>query len=122
LKENNLNNSSFKIKPQTTAGDIAKFLGKVYKKEIGDEQISEWLIEVLAKNRLNEGLPKYLPQTMQISHKTGEIFGFKHDAGIIFNKAGDYIIVVMSESNSPFGAEERTAQLSKAVYDYFNLP
>ncbi|MDO8515397.1 MAG: serine hydrolase [bacterium] len=122
LKENNLNNSSFKIKPQTTAGDIAKFLEKVYKKEIGDEQISEWLIEVLAKNRLNEGLPKYLPQTMQISHKTGEIFGFKHDAGIIFNQSGDYIIVVMSESNSPFGAEERIAQLSKAVYDYFNLP
>ncbi|MEK7127786.1 MAG: serine hydrolase [Patescibacteria group bacterium] len=122
LRENKLNNSSFKIKPQTTAADMAYYLQQIYKKQVGDEQISEWLLTVMAKNRLNEGLPKYLPQTMQISHKTGEIFGFKHDAGIVFTPAGDYIIVAMSESNSPFGAEERIAQLSKAVYDYFNLP
>lgn len=120
LRENKLNNSGFKIKPQTTAADMAYYLQQIYKKEVGDEQISEWLLAVMAKNRLNEGLPKYLPQTMQISHKTGEIFGFKHDAGIVFTPAGDYIIVAMSESNSPFGAEERIAQLSKAVYDYFS--
>lgn len=120
LRENKLNDSSFKIKPQTTAANMAFFFERIEKKEVGDEQISEWLLEVMAKNRLNEGLPKYLPQTMQISHKTGEIFGFKHDAGIVFTPAGDYIIVAMSESNSPFGAEERIAQLSKAVYDYFS--
>ena len=120
LDEFGLANSTFKIRPQTTAGDMAIFLEKLYKREIGDEQISEKLIEVMSRNKLNEGLPKYLPNKVTVAHKTGEIMTYKHDAGIVYAPAGDYLIVAMSDSLSTFGAEERIAQISRAVYDYFN--
>ena len=120
LDEFGLGDSTFKIKPQTTAADMAVFFEKLYKKEIGDEQISEKLIEVMSRNKLNEGLPKYLPHDLKVAHKTGEILSFKHDAGIVYAPTGDYIIVAMSNSWSTFGAEERIAQISRAVYDYFN--
>jgi beta-lactamase class A len=119
LDEFGLKNSTFKIKPQTTAADMEIFLEQLYNHKIGDELISEKLIEVMSRNKLNDGLPKYLPAGIKVAHKTGEIYGFKHDAGIVYTPNGDYLIVVMSESNSPFGAEERIAQVSRAVYDYF---
>ena len=77
------------------------------------------MIGILSENKLNEGLPKYLPAGTKIAHKTGEIEGYKHDAGIIFTPKGDYLIVVMSNTDSPYGAEERIAILSKAVFEYF---
>jgi beta-lactamase class A len=119
LREFGLQNSSFKTQPQTTAKDVSLFLEQLYNHRVGDELISEKLIEVMSRNKLNEGLPKYLPTGIKVAHKTGEIYGFKHDAGLVYTPNGDYLIVVMSESNSPFGAEERIAQVSRAVYDYF---
>ena len=109
----------FPVPPQTTALDMAKFFEKLYHGEIIDKENSTKMIGILSENKLNEGLPKYLPAGTKIAHKTGEIEGYKHDAGIIFTPKGDYLIVVMSNTDSPYGAEERIAILSKAVFEYF---
>ena len=65
-------------------------------------------------------LPKYLPQGTIVAHKTGEIGYSSHDGGIVFSPKADYIIVVFSKSDIPAAAEERIAQISKNVYEYFN--
>ncbi len=106
--------------PKTTASDIALFYEKLYKKELINEEYSQKMIDLLKKQELNDGLPKYLPKDTVIAHKTGDIGWFKHDGGIVFTPEGDYIIVVLSESSSPLGAQDRIAQISKGVYDYFN--
>jgi hypothetical protein len=43
-----------------------------------------------------------------------------HDAGIVFSQAGDYIIVLLSDSDNPSGAMEKEALVSKATYEYFS--
>ena len=109
--------------PKTTPYDIALFLEKLYKGELVDKESSEKMIELLKQQTLNDGIPKYLPANVSVAHKTGEIEWFKHDAGIVFSPpagGGDYIIVILSESSSPLGAQERIAQVSEAVYKYFN--
>ncbi len=110
--------------PTVTPFDVALFLEKLYKGEIASPEYSQEMIDLLKNQKLTDGLPKYLPgseqQPVVVANKTGEIGWFKHDGGIIFSGNGDYIVVVMSESNSPAGAQERIALLSKAVYDYFN--
>lgn len=78
------------------------------------------MIDILKKQTLNEKLPKYLPQGTLIAHKTGEIDYLSHDGGIVFSKKGDYVIVVMTEADSPSGVEERIAQISKNVFNYFD--
>ncbi len=105
--------------PKSTPSDIALFFEKLYKGKLANEQYTNQMIDLLKKQQLNDKLPKYLPQDAIIAHKTGEIDYFTHDAGIIFSDKGDYIIAIMSESDSPSGAEDRIAQVSKAVYDYF---
>lgn len=122
LKENGFTQSTVGTEgdaPTVTPYDIFLFLEKLYKGELAGEQYTKDMIDLLRKQKLNDGLPKYLPNTLQVAHKTGEIGWFKHDAGIVFTDKGDYIIIVMSESESPAGAQERIALLSKAVFDYF---
>lgn len=122
LKENGFNNSAVGTNgepPVSTASDIALFLEKLYKGELANEQYTQAMLDLLKKQQLNDGLPKYLPDGSIIAHKTGDIGWFKHDAGIIYTDKGDYIIVVMSKSDLPAGAQERIAQISKAVFEYF---
>ncbi len=123
LKEAGFNESTVGTQgapPTVTPFDVTLFLEKLYKGELASQEYSQEMIDLLKNQKLTDGLPKYLPDTSKVANKTGEIGWFKHDGGIVFSEKGDYIIVIMSESDSPAGAQERIALLSKAVYDYFN--
>jgi len=105
--------------PKSTAADIALFFEKLYNGQLVTLDDSRKMMELLGDQQLNDGLPKYLPDKSKVAHKTGDIDWFKHDAGIVFTEHGDYIIVILSESDSPSGSQEKIALVSKAVYDYF---
>ena len=77
------------------------------------------MIELLKKQQLNDRIPKYLPSGTFVAHKTGELGYYKHDAGIVFSEQDNYILVVLSKTDSPSSGAEEIAKLSKAVYDYF---
>jgi beta-lactamase class A len=119
LEANGMFDSKTGQPPKTTARDIALYFEKLYSNQLVSPRASDRMVEILKRQRLNDRIPKYLPKTVQVAHKTGELDQFKHDAGIVYAPFGDYIIVVLSESVSPAGAAERTAQLSKSVYEYF---
>lgn len=122
LKQNGFTESKVGIdgsSPTSTPYDIALFFEKLYKGELANKENTEKMIDLLKKQQLNDKLPKYLPQDAVVAHKTGEIGWFSHDAGIVYSPSGDYVIVVLSESQFPPGAEDRIAQVSKAVYEYF---
>ncbi len=120
LVENGFKESKIGQPPDTTVSDIATFFDKLYKGEIIGIDYSQKMLELLKRQQLNDGLPNYLPDQTAVAHKTGDIGWFKHDGGIIYSPKGDYLVVVMSESDFPEGAQERIALLSKAVWDYFN--
>lgn len=119
LERNNFKESSVGEPPTTTVADMALFFEKLYKGELGNPQSTQEMIDLLKKQTINDKLPKYLPKEVSIAHKTAEIGYFTHDAGIVFTPKGDFIIVILSESDYPPGAEERIAQISQAVYEYF---
>ncbi len=104
--------------PLTTPRDIAIFYEQLFNKTLIDETSSEQMLELLKKQRLNDRIPKYLPNNVSIAHKTGELDSFKHDAGIIYGK-DPILFIALSESNSQAGAAERIAILARDVYQYF---
>lgn len=106
--------------PTSTPLDIALFYEKLYNGEIVDRDASREMLEILKQQKLNDGILRYLSKDVAVAHKTGDIGWFKHDTGIVFGKKGDYIIVVLSRSDFPLGAQEQIAKLSKAVYQYFD--
>ncbi len=107
--------------PFTTPLEIALFLKRLYEGKIVDSSSSKKMLDLLRWQKLNNKIPKYLPKNLFIAHKTGELDEFNHDVGIVFAPSGDYIIVVLSESDvsSRYLAEERIAILSRDVYQYF---
>lgn len=104
----------------TTPKEIASFFEDLYNGRIIDGDYSKRMLELLSRQKINDRIPKYLPEEIKIAHKTGDIDFFEHDGGIVFTPKGDYIIVVFSESRIPDAAGRKIAELSKGVYEYFN--
>lgn len=122
LNEHGLSDSNLgttETLPTTSAYDILHFFYKLYYGELADKEFSEEMVTVLRQQVLNDKLPKYLPDNIEIAHKTGELGGFSHDAGIVYSPNGPYIIVVLSDTNNKKTADEVIAQISKDVYNYF---
>lgn len=118
MREQGFKNSRLGEPPKTSAEDIALFFEKLYQGTMVDSEYSKKMLDLLIQQKLNDRIPKYLPNEIDVAHKTGEIRGFKHDAGIIFAK-DPILFVVLSESESPKGAAERIAELSRNVFSYF---
>ena len=74
------------------------------------------MIELLKRQELNDRIPKNLPKSAPVAHKTGELGGAKHDAGIVFTKKGDYILILMSDTNVPQNAAEVEAKISRDIF------
>ena len=119
LAATGMTHSTKDITPHTSPSDIALFYEKLYTKSLVSITASDEMLSILKKQQINDRIPKYLPNYIQAAHKTGELDGYKHDAGIVYTPRGDYIFVVMSNTSDPAVAAERTAVLSQRVYAYF---
>ncbi len=120
LQNNGLKESALGIPPKTTASDVALFFEKLYQGKLVSQESTNKMLIIFKKQMLNSKLPKYLPKDTVIAHKTGELGNLSHDAGIVFTPNGDYIIAVLSETDSPAQANEKIADISLNVFQYFN--
>lgn len=111
--------SSFNHPIKTTPSDIIFFFDKLYKGELTDQTHTTKMIDLLKRQRLNTVIPKYLPGGVTSAHKTGTLGRFAHDAGLVYGPKGDYIIAILSETNSTTAAKDVMAKVSEAVYKYF---
>ncbi len=122
LKKNGFRESTVGVNgssPTVTPSDTALFFEKLYKGQLANQTFTAKMVDLLKEQKLNTKIPKYLPEDIRVAHKTGELDDFNHDAGIIYTSQDDYIVVVLSQSEDPALAEERIANVSRAVYNYF---
>src|SRR2546426_10051550 len=57
---------------------------------------SDRMLARLARQQINNHLPAQLPKGVVVAHKTGNLAGVTHDAGIIYTKSGPRIVVAMT--------------------------
>jgi beta-lactamase class A len=124
-----LKNTTFEP-PQTTPEDMGRFFELLYKGEVVSTESSEKIINLLATAQINNRIPALLPKesTLKIAHKTGELSGLRHDAGIVLvnnptkdtveRHADDYVVVLMSKDLvfEDTGIDN-LAQMSRKIYD-----
>lgn len=119
--------------PTTTASDIATFFKKLYLKQIISENVSNEIDKILSLNQLNDRIPQgilisnenripEIPDGVKIIHKTGELPGVRHDAGIVYLPNGKAYIIVLMSQNLEYEDDgvETLANISNDVYEYFN--
>ncbi len=114
-----LKNSTMELPLRTTAEDMGLLLEQLYQGAIVSPEASSEMLEVLKRQKLNDRIPKYLPEGTVVAHKTGNLDSFENDAGIIYSPKGDILIVVLTESSAPLEARDEIGKISRTVYDYF---
>ena len=128
---------------QTTPADIGMLLEDIYQcaqtdggtlNAVFPGEISQaecqTMITLLVKNKLPSLLTAGIPEGTQIAHKHGwvssnGIINTIGDAGIIYSPGGNYILVAFLNHPDQLvwePASNLIANLSRAVYNYYNIP
>lgn len=106
---------------KTSAGDVAKLLEQLYTSEFLKPFSNNMLVQQLKNQRVNNRLPTGLPAGTDIAHKTGDLEGNMHDAGIVYGPNTDYLVVMLSGPwQTPASAPAAFKDLSAKLYTYFN--
>jgi beta-lactamase class A len=94
---------------------IGTFFGLLARKELVSATASERMLARLQRQTINDRLPAALPKQTVVAHKTGNLEGVTHDAGIIFTPTGERVVVVMTW-DAYVGANAFIAEIATIVY------
>ena len=95
---------------------IGTFFRLLARRELVSAAASDRMLRRLERQKINDRLPAELPAKTVIAHKTGNLAGVAHDAGIIVTSSGARIVVVMTWDASE-GANALIAAIGAVVYD-----
>jgi beta-lactamase class A len=78
----------------TSAEALAVLMQKIADGEAVSRTADARMVEILARQKFNDGIPAGLPAGTRVAHKTGTITKIHHDAAIVFGPR-PYVLVVM---------------------------
>ena len=78
----------------TTARGLEQLLNAIALGDAVDAEASREMIEILERQKFNEGIPAGLPPGTRVAHKTGEITKIHHDAAIVFAQR-PFVLVIL---------------------------
>lgn len=96
--------------------EIGFLLEKIYKGELLSESISKEIERVLKMQLYNSKIPRLLPESVIIGHKTGEDSGTTHDVGIVYGKAPFIFCFASNDTNVPV-AEDALSRMALLCYE-----
>jgi beta-lactamase class A len=105
---------------QTSAGDVARLFERLYRGTLVSPDSASRFLSLLKDQQVNNRLPVGLPPGAVIAHKTGDLDGVVHDAGIVYGPKTDYLVVVTSGPwDAPGNAPAMFADFSHSLWSYF---
>ncbi len=105
---------------RTSAADAARLLERLYSGTLASPSMSKRFMAELKDQRVRDRLPTGLPVDGIMAHKTGDLDGYVHDAGIVFGPKTDYLVVVMSGPHrAPETAKPAFGQLNARLWAHF---
>jgi beta-lactamase class A len=109
------------IENYTTASDMAFALDKLYRGRLINIPTSKKCLNLLASQKINDRIPKKLPQDTVVAHKTGLENGVCHDVGIVYTNKGNFLICVLTKhrNRSARQTKKLIQDISLATYSYY---
>ncbi|MGH9832770.1 MAG: serine hydrolase [Blastocatellia bacterium] len=109
------------MKDVSSPREMALLLEKIHKGEAASRESCQMMMTILGQQQFNQRLPRYLPDSARMAHKTGTIGSTTNDAGIMFVRGNPVALVVFTVDKriARGEVEERMGRLARAVYDFF---
>jgi beta-lactamase class A len=95
---------------------IGTFFTLLAKRQLISPAASDRMLARLERQQINDRLPSQLPPGVVIAHKTGNLSGVAHDAGIIYTKTGPRVVVVMTWDALDEDAANFISSIGSLVY------
>jgi beta-lactamase class A len=100
----------------TTAEGLAVLLEAIAKGQAVDADASRQMVEILERQKFNEGIPAGFPAGTRVAHKTGELTKLHHDAAIVYAKR-PFVLVVLVRGLEDFKESSAVmANISRELY------
>lgn len=107
----------------TTPDDMARFFRLLLEGQLVSADASKAMLALLARQEIRDRLPVLLPPNTVVAHKTGNLPGVIHDAGVIVTPAGPVIVAVLTETvPTEQRAVEVIQRLALVVYETAEPP
>jgi beta-lactamase class A len=106
-----------------TARDLMIILRRIAEHRAVSPASSRQMIQILLKQKFNEGIPAGVPVGVKVAHKTGSITRVNHDAAIVYPpRRKPYVLVVLTRGISDQSRAHRLiADISREVHRNLNL-
>jgi beta-lactamase class A len=110
------------MKDVSSPRDMALLLEKIYKGEAAGKESCQMMMAILGQQMFNQRLPRYLPESARMAHKTGTIGSTTNDAGVMFVRGHPLAIAVFTVDKrvARGEVEEQMGRLARMVYDFFD--
>ena len=95
---------------------IAQYFTLLARRQLVSPAASDRMLARLERQRINDRLPAQLPSNVVVAHKTGNLAGVTHDAGIIYTAFGPRVVVGMTWDAGQDDANHLLASLGSLVY------
>lgn len=121
ILNNYIKNSTTLTYQKTTAEDVTLLLTRLYDGTLLSKESTTIFLDLLKAQEVNNRLPTGLPDGTVIAHKTGDLDGYMHDAGIIYGPNGDYLVTMLTGVwDSPAYGTRIFTNLSEQIWEYFS--
>ena len=120
LHNQGYNGTSLADLPHTDSNDVSLLLARLYANKLLSETSNAAFLDLLKNQTIVNRLPQGLPTGTTIAHKTGDLYGYMHDAGIVYGAKTDYVVTVMSGSwEYPAQAPAAFKTISSQLWNFF---
>ncbi len=101
---------------------IGTYFTLLAQKKLISAAASDRMLARLERQQINDRIPAALPEGTVVAHKTGNLAGLVHDAGIVFSPRGARVVVAMTWDVDEGVANDFIAHLASTVYAAAQLP
>jgi beta-lactamase class A len=105
----------------TSALDMLRLLDLMARGKAVSAAASSDMLHLLLRQRVNDRLPRLLPDDVQVAHKTGNLPGTVNDVGVVYGPSTTLAVAALiSDTSDEAAAATGIARMALAAYMYFD--
>ncbi len=100
----------------TSARGLLILLERIANGKAVDPAFDATMVEILKRQKFNEGIPAGVPRGIAVAHKTGNITRINHDAAIVYAPRPYVLVVLVRGIEDEKKSAALIAEISRALY------